>query len=139
MAPLHHHYELKGWPEPRIIVRFWIITVVLVLMGLASLKITVMFNVKQQSTPLPEVNYLVVGLGLTGYSSARFLLRHGYRCRLQDTRDLPPYLATDYVTSSVRSNFEARATAQRNDGMGRRGGSESRHFSASGCTATCRR
>jgi phospho-N-acetylmuramoyl-pentapeptide-transferase len=39
MAPLHHHYELKGWPEPRIIVRFWIITVVLVLMGLASLKI----------------------------------------------------------------------------------------------------
>ncbi len=39
MAPLHHHYELKGWPEPRIIVRFWIITVVLVLSGLASLKI----------------------------------------------------------------------------------------------------
>ena len=39
MAPLHHHYELKGWPEPRIIVRFWIITVVLVLVGLASLKI----------------------------------------------------------------------------------------------------
>ena len=39
MAPLHHHYELKGWPEPRIIVRFWIVTVVLVLVGLASLKI----------------------------------------------------------------------------------------------------
>jgi phospho-N-acetylmuramoyl-pentapeptide-transferase len=39
MAPLHHHYELKGWPEPRVIVRFWIITVVLVLVGLASLKI----------------------------------------------------------------------------------------------------
>jgi phospho-N-acetylmuramoyl-pentapeptide-transferase len=39
MAPLHHHFELKGWPEPRIIVRFWIITVVLVLVGLASLKI----------------------------------------------------------------------------------------------------
>jgi len=39
MAPLHHHFELKGWPEPRIIVRFWIITVVLVLIGLASLKI----------------------------------------------------------------------------------------------------
>lgn len=39
MAPLHHHYELKGWPEPRIIVRFWIVTVVLVLIGLASLKI----------------------------------------------------------------------------------------------------
>jgi phospho-N-acetylmuramoyl-pentapeptide-transferase len=39
MAPLHHHYELKGWPEPRVIVRFWIITVILVLVGLASLKI----------------------------------------------------------------------------------------------------
>ena len=39
MAPLHHHYELKGWPEPRIVVRFWIITFVLVLIGLASLKI----------------------------------------------------------------------------------------------------
>ena len=39
MAPLHHHYELKGWPEPRVIVRFWIITVMLVLIGLASLKI----------------------------------------------------------------------------------------------------
>jgi phospho-N-acetylmuramoyl-pentapeptide-transferase len=39
MAPLHHHFELKGWPEPRVIVRFWIITVVLVLLGLTSLKI----------------------------------------------------------------------------------------------------
>ncbi|NVJ51448.1 MAG: phospho-N-acetylmuramoyl-pentapeptide-transferase [Gammaproteobacteria bacterium] len=39
MAPLHHHYELKGWPEPRVIVRFWIISVVLVLVGIATLKI----------------------------------------------------------------------------------------------------
>jgi phospho-N-acetylmuramoyl-pentapeptide-transferase len=39
MAPLHHHFELKGWPEPKVIVRFWIITVILVLVGLASLKI----------------------------------------------------------------------------------------------------
>ena len=39
MAPLHHHFELKGWPEPRVIVRFWIITVILVLFGLATLKI----------------------------------------------------------------------------------------------------
>ena len=39
MAPLHHHFELKGWPEPRVIVRFWVITVILVLVGLASLKI----------------------------------------------------------------------------------------------------
>ncbi|KAA3627561.1 MAG: phospho-N-acetylmuramoyl-pentapeptide-transferase [Proteobacteria bacterium] len=39
MAPLHHHFELKGWPEPRVIVRFWIITVILVLIGLATLKL----------------------------------------------------------------------------------------------------
>jgi phospho-N-acetylmuramoyl-pentapeptide-transferase len=39
MAPLHHHFELKGWPEPRVIVRFWIITVMLVLVGLATLKL----------------------------------------------------------------------------------------------------
>ena len=39
MAPIHHHFELKGWPEPRIIVRFWIISVILVLAGLATLKI----------------------------------------------------------------------------------------------------
>ena len=39
MAPIHHHFELKGWPEPRIIVRFWIISVMLVLAGLATLKI----------------------------------------------------------------------------------------------------
>ncbi len=39
MAPLHHHFELKGWPEPRVIVRFWIITVILVLIGLSTLKV----------------------------------------------------------------------------------------------------
>ncbi len=39
LAPIHHHFELKGWPEPRVIVRFWIISVVLVLVGLATLKV----------------------------------------------------------------------------------------------------
>jgi len=39
MAPIHHHFELKGWPEPRVIVRFWIITIILVLFGLATLKL----------------------------------------------------------------------------------------------------
>ena len=39
MAPIHHHFELKGWPEPRVIVRFWIITFILVLCGLATLKL----------------------------------------------------------------------------------------------------
>lgn len=39
MAPLHHHFELKGWPEPKVIARFWIITVILVLVGLSTLKL----------------------------------------------------------------------------------------------------
>jgi UDP-N-acetylmuramoylalanine--D-glutamate ligase len=60
-----------------------------------------MLNVKQQSTSLQDLNYLVVGLGLTGYSVAAYLLRRGYRCRIQDTRDIPPYLDT------LRSQFEA--------------------------------
>ncbi|PCH61187.1 MAG: phospho-N-acetylmuramoyl-pentapeptide-transferase [Gammaproteobacteria bacterium] len=39
MAPLHHHFELKGWAEPKVIVRFWIVTVILVLVGLSTLKL----------------------------------------------------------------------------------------------------
>ena len=39
MAPIHHHYELKGWPEPKIIVRFWLVCVVLALISLATLKL----------------------------------------------------------------------------------------------------
>jgi len=39
MAPLHHHYEKKGWKETQVVVRFWIITMMLVLVGLATLKI----------------------------------------------------------------------------------------------------
>jgi phospho-N-acetylmuramoyl-pentapeptide-transferase len=39
MAPIHHHFELKGWAEPKVIVRFWIISLLLVLSGLATLKL----------------------------------------------------------------------------------------------------
>ncbi|MCW9710612.1 phospho-N-acetylmuramoyl-pentapeptide-transferase [Avibacterium sp. 21-586] len=39
MAPIHHHFELKGWPEPRVIIRFWIISLMLVLLGLVTLKL----------------------------------------------------------------------------------------------------
>ena len=39
MAPIHHHFELKGWPEPRVIIRFWIISLILVLLGLITLKL----------------------------------------------------------------------------------------------------
>ena len=39
MAPIHHHFEKGGWPEPRVIVRFWIITLMLVILGLVTLKL----------------------------------------------------------------------------------------------------
>ena len=39
MAPLHHHFEHKGWPESQIVIRFWIIAIILALIGLATLKI----------------------------------------------------------------------------------------------------
>jgi phospho-N-acetylmuramoyl-pentapeptide-transferase len=39
MAPLHHHFEQKGWTEPQIVIRFWIISIVLALAGLATLKL----------------------------------------------------------------------------------------------------
>jgi len=39
MAPIHHHFELKGWQEPKIIVRFWIISIILALLSLSTLKL----------------------------------------------------------------------------------------------------
>ncbi|MEX2630113.1 MAG: phospho-N-acetylmuramoyl-pentapeptide-transferase, partial [Tistlia sp.] len=39
MAPLHHHFEKKGWAEPTVVIRFWIIAVILALIGLSSLKL----------------------------------------------------------------------------------------------------
>jgi phospho-N-acetylmuramoyl-pentapeptide-transferase len=39
MAPIHHHFELKGWSEPKVIVRFWIISILLAILAIASLKI----------------------------------------------------------------------------------------------------
>jgi phospho-N-acetylmuramoyl-pentapeptide-transferase len=39
MAPLHHHFELSGWPEPKVIVRFWIVSALMALIGLATLKL----------------------------------------------------------------------------------------------------
>ena len=39
MAPFHHHFEQKGWAEPKVVVRFWIISFILILIGLATLKL----------------------------------------------------------------------------------------------------
>jgi len=50
-----------------------------------------MLGMNAQSQQHEDINYLVVGLGLTGYSVASYLLSRGYRCRVQDSRDIPPY------------------------------------------------
>ena len=51
-----------------------------------------MLSMDSQPKLHADLNYLVVGLGVTGFSVAKYLLAHGYRCRVQDTRDIPPYL-----------------------------------------------
>ncbi len=53
MAPIHHHYEQKGWPEPRIIVRFWIISLLLALVALSSIKGPM--NANAISSPWPSL------------------------------------------------------------------------------------
>ncbi len=51
-----------------------------------------MLSMDIQAKHHKDLNYLVVGLGVTGFSVANYLLAHGYRCRVQDTRDIPPFL-----------------------------------------------
>ena len=52
MAPLHHHFELKGWPEPKVIVRFWIIAIALALLAMSTLKLEIK----------PDLNICLIGL-----------------------------------------------------------------------------
>ena len=71
MAPLHHHFEQKGWTEPQIVIRFWIISIVLALIGLATLKL--------QTTMIPSRSFAgkkvaLFGLGGSGLASASALL-----------------------------------------------------------------
>lgn len=86
MAPIHHHYELKGWPEPRVIVRFWIISLMLVLIGLATFEGTLIMADYQGK------KVVIIGLGLTGLSCVDFFLARGVTPRVMDTRVSPPGL-----------------------------------------------
>lgn len=63
-----------------------------------------MLNMNAHSKQHADANYLVVGLGLTGYSAARYLISQGYVCRVQDTRDIPPYfqaLCTEFPSADI--------------------------------------
>ena len=67
MAPIHHHFELKGWPEPRVIVRFWIITMMLVLFWSGDIEVTlevgVLDSVAVEMNAIVETGRVIVGLG----------------------------------------------------------------------------
>ena len=83
MAPLHHHFELKGWPEPRVIVRFWIITVMLVLFGLATLNSD---KNDRFTMSADAAKNLIIGLGTTGLSCARYLAARNEAFFVADSR-----------------------------------------------------
>ena len=98
MAPIHHHFELMGWPEPKVIVRFWIMTVILVFVGFVDPKITI--NLKKLvgagSVParggVPMISSIVMGLGVTGLSCVTYFDSQGRRVVVMDTRENPPNL-----------------------------------------------
>ena len=65
MAPIHHHFEKKGWPESTVVIRFWIISIILAMIGLATLKIKIMnenFNI------FINKKILIYGIGKSGIS-----------------------------------------------------------------------
>jgi phospho-N-acetylmuramoyl-pentapeptide-transferase len=76
MAPLHHHFELIGWPESKVTIRFWIVAVVLALFALASLK-------------LRGRRFAVIGAGRSGLAAAQFLRKHGASVLLSEGADRP--------------------------------------------------
>ena len=70
MAPLHHHFEQKGWAEPTIVIRFWIITIILAMISLLTLKSKMIIKKYKKQT---NKNILILGYGKTGKSIASFL------------------------------------------------------------------
>ncbi len=87
MAPIHHHYELKGWPEPRVIVRFWIISLMLVLIGLGNAEGTlIMADYRGQKKSLSS------GWASPASPAWTFFLARGVTPRVMDTRVSPPGL-----------------------------------------------
>ena len=71
MAPIHHHFEQKGWSESTIVIRFWIISIILAMIGLATLKLRLM---KLKNETLSK-NFLIYGFGKSGISSLKYLKR----------------------------------------------------------------
>ena len=78
MAPLHHHFEKKGWSEPTIVIRFWIISMILALVGPGDAE-DPMSTMTFPSTLFAGQRFAVVGLGRNGLPAAHALLAHGRR------------------------------------------------------------
>ena len=68
MAPIHHHFEKKGWPEFTVVIRFWIISIILAMIGLATLKKIMNANSKN----FEDKKILIYGLGASGISVLNF-------------------------------------------------------------------
>ena len=120
MAPIHHHFELRGWPEPQIIVRFWIISVVLGLV--VDLTVETPMSLSLQ-------NVLVLGLARSGRAAVDLLLRAGARVCAYDRKpealaDLPPEV--ERVCAPSPPDFARFDTVVREPGRARRAEREAR-------------
>ena len=71
MAPIHHHFEKKGWAEPQIVIRFWIIALILAMIGLATLK------VDDRLKNYFNKSFVILGLGRSGTALAEALTQSG--------------------------------------------------------------
>ena len=84
MAPIHHHFEQLGWKESTVVIRFWIIAIVLALIGLATLKLQMI-----TSHAFSGKSYCVLGLARSGMASAEALLASGAQVTAWDRRQEP--------------------------------------------------
>ena len=87
MAPLHHHFEQKGWSEPTIVIRFWIISLILALVGLLTLKLDKIEDKMIPLTHCKNKKIFVLGLGLSGESAIRALEAGGANVSAWDDND----------------------------------------------------
>jgi UDP-N-acetylmuramyl pentapeptide phosphotransferase/UDP-N-acetylglucosamine-1-phosphate transferase len=107
MAPLHHHFEKKGWAETQVVVRFWIITMLLCLVGPGQPEAAM-------SHFLRDLHVLVLGLGESGLAMARWCARHGARCgvglaRAAAAAGAAPALASRGVPQSPGATHDTRS------------------------------
>ena len=85
MAPIHHHFEKKGWAESTIVIRFWIISIILAMIGLSNIKIKIM---SKNENIFFEKKILIYGLGKSGLSTYQCLKKQS-KLYLFDDKKFP--------------------------------------------------